>query len=218
MCGRYALFSPPDDLRAAFGVAGEIGNLQPRYNIAPTQSAPLVGLNRHNRPGLILAAWGWRRAIAGRDKLLINARSESAGDKPAFREALSRRRCLVPADAFYEWDKAKQPFAVRRADHAPFAMAGLWETRAHNGARAVRFVILTTQANQALAPIHHRMPVMLPREDWSAWLDRATAPRAAAQLLKPLASHLVAAQAIGARVNKVANDDAGLLDPAAGGA
>lgn len=221
MCGRFALISPPDEIRRMFAYA-ERPNFPPRYNIAPTQPVALVHTEaggRHFR----LARWGlipsWVRDPA-RFSLLINARLESAADKPSFRAAMRRRRCLIPADGFYEWKKepgGKRPFFIRARSRAPFAFAGLWETWTdRDGGETDSAAIVTCNANSLLAPIHDRMPVIVPPELYDAWLDcgRVDARQAAA-LLGPAPGDFLEAYEISTRVNSVRNDGAEILAPAA---
>jgi putative SOS response-associated peptidase YedK len=219
MCGRYVITSPPAVIRALFGYP-EQPNFPPRYNVAPTQPVPIV------RPGegkrhFALARWGfipgWVKDPKG-FSLLINARAESALDKPAFRNAMRRRRCLIPADGFYEWRETgdrKQAYFVRRKDGAPFAFAGLWETwTGPNGEELDTAAIITTLANRTLSFIHGRMPVILPPDAFDLWLDcaKVDAPTAAA-LLVPARDDLLEAYQVSPAVNRVANDSAALITP-----
>lgn len=195
-------------------------NLAPRWNMAPTQSAPIIAIGKDGGRKLVSARWGLRPAWMEKDPPtgpLFNARSETAADKPAFRAAFARKRCLVPADGFYEWKreaKERQPFFITRADGAAMVFAGLWESaRDAEGAVLVSMSILTTAANAQMQPLHDRLPVTLEPPDWSLWLD-ADAPRATLQgLLRAPPDGALAVRAVSDRVNKVANDDAGLLDP-----
>jgi putative SOS response-associated peptidase YedK len=157
---------------------------------------------------------------------MINARAESIASRPAYRAALDRRRCLIPADAFYEWQRrtrpdgrvtGKLPYAIRRQDRAPMAMAGLWEVWRNpddpDAEPLQSCVIVTTAANQLLAPIHDRMPVVLAPEDWDLWLDPETDPARARGLLVAAPSEWFDAYPVGSLVNNVANDSPDLLDP-----
>lgn len=167
MCGRYSITTPVEGMRRVFGFP-ERPNLEPRYNLAPTQSAPIVRLGEDGRRHLASLRWGlipsWAKEAAIGSKL-INARSETLAEKPSFRGPLKSRRCLVPADGFYEWlktDAGKQPYRIALADGGVFAFAGLWDRWALPGQDAVEsFTIITTAANELLSPIHDRMPVML---------------------------------------------------------
>ena len=176
MCGRYMMTSPVEALRQLF-LFEERPNLMPRYNIAPTQDVPIVRLTRDGQAReLIMVRWGLVPFWADDLKIgnrLINARRESVHTMRPFREAYSRRRCLVPADGFFEWrkeGKARQPFLIRRRDHAPFAFAGLWERwkDPSDGTVIRSCTIITCPANELVAPIHDRMPVILAPEDHAA--------------------------------------------------
>lgn len=214
MCGRFTLSSPAEVLAEEFELA-EAPRLAPRYNVAPSQEVAFV---RRERPGaartLARARWGfvpassetpWRRAP------LVNARSETAARAPAFREAFLRRRCLVPADGFYEWrpepgSRSKQPWLVRRRDARPFALAGLWEPPA-GGRGAETLVLLTTEPNALVAAIHDRMPVILARGAYAAWLDPACRDTARlSPLLRPCPEDWLEAFPVGRAVNDPACD------------
>ena len=176
MCGRYMLTIGGKVVCELFGLSAEV-DVVPRYNIAPSQEAPIVRIEAGQRR-LAMTRWGlvppWARdaAIGAR---LINARSETAAEKPSFRTALRRRRCLVPADGFYEWKRegaAKQPYCIRFHDHRAFAIAGLWETwRDPTGELLETHTLLTTSPNVTVAPIHARMPVIIDPRDYALWLN-----------------------------------------------
>ncbi len=225
MCGRFTLRTPAHRLAEAFGVAA-LPNLAPRYNIAPTQDVVAI---RHADAGreLTMLRWGlipgWAKdpAIGAR---MINARAETVAEKPSFRAAFRQRRCLVAADGFYEWRKTaegpkapKQPYYIRLESDAPFAIAGLWERwRDPAGETVESCTLITTEANPALAPIHHRMPVILAAADYDAWLDPRPASAAALHdLLRPYPGAGMTAFPIGRHVNNVRNDDPGCIEPAA---
>ncbi len=219
MCGRYVITSPPAAIRALFGYP-EQPNFPPRYNVAPTQPIPIVRLDEGRRR-FALMRWGLIPAWVKDPKafsLLINARAESVLDKPAFRNAMRRRRCLIPADGFYEWREAggrKLAYFVRRRDGAPFAFAGLCETwTGPNGEELDTAAIVTTNANRTLSVIHDRMPVILPAEAFDLWLDcgKVDAPTASA-LLVPARDNLLEAYQVSPAVNRVANDTAALIAP-----
>jgi putative SOS response-associated peptidase YedK len=221
MCGRYAVTSAPEAIRALFRY-GERPNFPPRFNIAPSQPIAIVRLAEGKRQ-FALVRWGllpsWVKDPEA-FKLLINARGESVADKPAFRAAMRRRRCLIPADGFYEWratGKAKQPYYIRRKDGAAFAFAGLWETwTGPSGEELETAAIVTTQANRTLAPIHERMPVIVPEQAFDLWLDAASVDaEAAAALIAPAPDDLLEAFAVSTAVNRVANDNAALIEPVA---
>jgi putative SOS response-associated peptidase YedK len=181
MCGRYRLSTHPHALYEQFAlelVNPDEREIPPRYNIAPTQPVLAVRLRPDGRRELVLLHWGliphWAKepSIGNR---MINARAETVAEKPSFRNALRRRRCLVPADGFYEWQKRgagpKQPYDIAREDGAPFAFAGLWEHwQGPNGEEIESCAIVTTAANGMMRSIHDRMPVILAPEDYEAWL------------------------------------------------
>jgi putative SOS response-associated peptidase YedK len=225
MCGRYVITSPPAAIRALFGY-GEQPNFPPRYNVAPTQPIPVVRLV-DGKPSFVLMRWGFVPAWVKDPKtvsLMINARGESVADKPAFRNAMRRRRCLMPADGFYEWREAgagagapKQPYFVRPKSGGPVAFGGLWETwTGPNGEEVDTVAIVTTRANRTLAFIHDRMPVVVPPEAFALWLDGANVEaEAAAALIAPAPEDLFEYYAVSTAVNRVANDDASLIAPVA---
>jgi putative SOS response-associated peptidase YedK len=226
MCGRYVIFSTPEAIRALFRY-GEQPNFPPRYNIAPTQPIPVVRLVDGKR-SFALMRWGLLPSWVEDPKafsLLINARGESVLDKPAFRNAMRRRRCLIPTDGFYEWQAGagsgpKQPYFVRakaRGDGAvpPLAFAGLWETwTGPNGEELDTAAIVTTDANPTLAAIHPRMPGFVPPEAFDLWLDCDVVPaEEAARLIKPADEGLLEVYPISSDVNRVANDSDALIAP-----
>lgn len=221
MCGRYTLITNVEAIRALFEVpAFDERLVVPRYNIAPTQPIVVVRSGPTGRE-LIPMRWG---LIPDRVKdpravpLLINARAEGVAEKPAFRGAFRYRRCLVPASGFYDWQAGgkgpKQPFAVMPDDGGLIAFAGLWETwHGQDGSEIDTVAIITTDADEALRTIHHRMPVVIDAEDFQTWLSPATHPDEAAALLRraPVAS--LSAFPVSLRVNSADNDDPRLLDP-----
>ncbi|SED18578.1 Putative SOS response-associated peptidase YedK [Rhizobiales bacterium GAS188] len=217
MCGRYAITSSPELLRDAFGYV-EQPNFPPRYNIAPTQPVPII---RRERRGdgvatrhFVLVRFGFIPAFVKDPKsfpLIINARSETALDKPSFRAALMRRRCLFIADAFYEWQAGRKPkrvFMLRRPDATPFAMAGLWECwMGQDGSEIDTACILTTTANGTLAALHERMPVIIDPKDYGPWLDcDGVEAREAIRLARPAADEALELIEVSQAVNRVAND------------
>jgi putative SOS response-associated peptidase YedK len=222
MCGRYELHSNPAVVALAFGLAHPPA-IQARYNIAPMQMVPVVRLNAAGERELIQLRWGlvprWAkdRSIGAR---MINARAETAAVRGAFRRALERHRCLVPADGFYEWQVSatgKRPMHIARRDGAPFGMAGLYERwRSPDGEVLDTCTVLTTQANALLRPLHDRMPVIVPPEAYERWLDASHAD--VADLFAPPPDDALHAHAVSTRVNAVRNDDAGLIAPVAAGA
>jgi putative SOS response-associated peptidase YedK len=218
MCGRFSLTSTPESLAERFDLE-ETPECAPRYNIAPGQDVLAVraddaGTRRAEplRWGLV-PSWAESPAVGHR---MINARSETAASKPAFRDAFVARRCIVPANGFYEWADHggfRQPYWIAPRDGEPFGFAGLWECwRGADGAMLETCTLLTTQANARLAALHARMPVILPREADSDWLDASRAPDDLAPLLRPLADDALDFHAVGTRVNKVEFDDASLQE------
>jgi putative SOS response-associated peptidase YedK len=220
MCGRYSITTPLEAMRGLFDFEGT-PNLRPRYNVAPSQDVPIVRIGEGGKGREIAQVrWGlvpgWAKDLSISAKL-INARAESVAGKPSFRAAFKRRRCLVPADGFYEWRRegaAKQPYRIARPDGAAFAFAGLWESwRAPEGETIESCTILTTQANATLAPIHGRMPVVLEAGAHAPWLDAAAEAEALHALLVPAPDALLTAYKVSPRVNNVRNDDEACLAP-----
>jgi putative SOS response-associated peptidase YedK len=222
MCGRYTLTSAPEALRALFRYE-EQPNFPPRYNVAPTQPIAIVRLVDGQRH-FALVRWGLLPSWVKDPKtvtLLINARGESAAEKPAFRAAMKRRRCLIPADGFYEWKaggERKQPYYVHAKSGGLLAFAGLWETwTGPNGEEMETAAIVTTTANRTLKPIHERMPVIVPHEGFDLWLNCADVDaKTAAALIAPGPDGLLEAYEISTAVNRVANDNPQLIEPAGG--
>ena len=219
MCARYVITSPAAAVRALFGTAGE-PKFPPRYNVAPTQPIPIVRLERGKR-ALALARWGFLPSWVKDPRsftLLVNARGESVTDKPAFRNAMRRRRCLVPADGFYEWSdtRPRRPFFVRPKAGGPIAFAGVWETwTGPNGEGVDTAAIVTTRANRALAAIHDRMPVIVPPEAFNLWLDCAAVDATtAAALFMPASDASLESYAVSTAVNRATNDSPELIAPA----
>ncbi|MCU4178941.1 SOS response-associated peptidase [Bosea sp. BH3] len=215
MCGRYAITLPPEAMREAFGYR-EQPNFPPRYNIAPTQPVPVV-LPHDGARRFLLMRWGFIPGWVKDPKdfpLVINIRSESAAEKPSFRNALVRRRCLMPADAFYEWRRSgtgrearNEAFLFRRADRGFFAFAALWETWiSPDGSEIDTVAMMTGPANGTMAGIHHRCPIILDPADHDAWLDPQATAQQTARLLRPPPDDLLEPVAVGPGVNKVAND------------
>lgn len=223
MCGRYSITSPLEALRRLF-VFPERPNLPPRGNVAPTQAVPAVRMEADGRH-LVMPRWGlvpgWAKDI-GIGYKMINARSETLSGNGAFRAAFHARRCLIPADGFYEWrgedrgggKPVKQPYRVTLADGAPFAFAGLWEhwKNPETGEPMESCAIITTEANRALAPVHHRMPVILPTEAHAAWLDPAARGDGLRALLRPYPADRVVVFPVSSAVNSVKNDAPGLTE------
>lgn len=220
MCGRYAAHRSVDEIRRLFATTNAPPNFEATWNMAPTQLAPVV--RRHPAEGtrhLDLLAWGlvpnWSKDPKAERKP-INARSETAATSPLFRDALARRRCIVPIDAFYEWQQVeggKIPHAIARADGAPMALAGIWEGwRGTDGTVLRTFTVLTTAACQALEHLHHRMPVVLEPPDWALWLGEEEGPYG--ELLRPSAASFRVWR-VSTKVNNVRNNGPDLLEEAA---
>ena len=219
MCGRYVITSSPDSIRRLLAYEDQ-PNFPPRFNVAPTQPVPIVRLMAGKRQ-FALARWGlvpsWVKDPR-KFALLINARAEGINEKPSFRAAMKRRRCLVPADGFYEWRKtgtAKRPFFIRPRTGGPIAFAGLWETWAdRDGGEIDTMAIITCAANRTLAAIHDRMPVILAPEAFDLWLDGdKVEAKTAAALLAPAPVNLLEAYEISPRVNSIRNDGPELIAP-----
>jgi putative SOS response-associated peptidase YedK len=218
MCGRYTITSAPEAIRALFRYP-EQPNFPPRYNVAPTQPIPIVRITEGQRQ-FALVRWGLLPSWVKDPKtftLLINARGESVIDKPAFRAAMKRRRCLIPADGFYEWKSVggrKQPYFVRLKSGAPMAFAGLWETwSGPNGEELETAAIVTTKANRTLRDIHERMPVILALEAFDLWLNCTEVDaQTAAALIAPAPDNWLEAYEVSTAVNRVANDNAKLVE------
>ena len=223
MCGRFSLSSDPKALAEQFSLRlDSLPPLAPRYNIAPTQ--PVVAVKARNVQGereLVILQWGlvpsWAKDPAMGSRM-INARAETVTEKPSFRTAFKRRRCLLPADGFFEWaktEKGKQPYHVRRGDGAPFAMAGLWEQWiGADGSEIISCAILTTAANSQMKAIHHRMPVLIFPDEYSLWLDLEE--RKSPERLSLLASREwegMEAVPVSTYVNNARNEGSGCIAP-----
>lgn len=222
MCGRYSLTTPPEAMRQVFGFA-ERPDLAPRYNLAPGQPAPAVrATGEAGGRTLVMLRWGlvpgWAEDPAAGARR-INARAETVAEKPSFRAAFRRRRCLIPADGFYEWRRAgggRRPWHVRRPDGGVLALAGLYERwQAPGGEPLETCAIVTTEANAVVRPIHHRMPVIVAPGAFAIWLEGGTA--AAGDLLRPAPDDALEAYPVSRRVNDVRNDDPACLAPDIGG-
>jgi putative SOS response-associated peptidase YedK len=218
MCGRYLIITTPEAIRLFFQYP-EQPNFPARYNVAPTQPIPIVRLAEGKRQ-FALVRWGLIPAWVKDPRafsLLINGRGESVHDKPAFRNAMKRRRCLIPADGFYEWNDhggRKRPYVVRPRAGGPIAFAGLWESwMGPNGEEMETAAIITTEANSDVSHIHHRMPVIIPQEAFDLWLDPNADLATATALIAPAPVGLLEAYEISTAVNRVANDSPALLDP-----
>jgi len=215
MCGRYTLIA---DRRAVAALVGlEVPELAPRYNVAPSQSVLAVRLAAGRREAAFLR-WGLVPSWSRDGKApLINARAETVADRPSFRAAFRRRRCLVPADGFYEWQalpRGKQPFLFRRPEGGPFALAGLWECwAAPDGSEVETCALLTTEANAVVRAVHDRMPVLIGPADVDTWLAADTPPAELLGLLRPAPDDLLSARAVGPRVNNARHEGPACVEP-----
>lgn len=220
MCGRYTLKTPTNVLTELFEIEEYPSALNPSYNIAPTQEVAAV-VEEDDKRKLEMFHWGlipsWAKDPAIGNKM-INARAETASEKPSFRSAFKKRRCLILADGFYEWqktDSGKQPFYIHMKDGSPFAFAGLWEAW-KNGEEISSCTIITTDANDLMNEIHHRMPVILPPENYGVWLDPDFDEKEPLMdLLKPYPSDEMEAYQVSRRVNRPANNEPSCIEPAA---
>jgi putative SOS response-associated peptidase YedK len=224
MCGRFVARRSTDEIGRIFKTTGPLPNVPARYNVAPSQDVLAVIFDSAARSRrLQTLRWGLIPSWAKDARVgfsLINAKAETCTDKPAFREAFTARRCIVPADAFYEWKpdgRTKQPYAILRKDRAPLAFAGLWERwREKTNGEVVRScTIITTTPNAVCAPIHDRMPAILDERDYPRWLGEEPADRdALLSLLKPCPPEAMEAYPVDAKVGNVKNDGAELMEPA----
>jgi putative SOS response-associated peptidase YedK len=216
MCGRYELHTHPAAIALAFGLRSPPA-IKPRYNIAPMQPVPIVRQNSAGERVLSEMRWGlvprWAKDPSIGNKL-INARGEGIADKPAFKMAFERRRCLLPADGFYEWKAVKggkQPYLVANKSGMPLGLAGLYERwLAPDGEVLDSCTVITIDANDSLRDVHDRMPVIIAPDQYARWLDRSTS--AVTDLIAPYPSDALRVHPISTRVNQVKNDDPKLLD------
>ena len=222
MCGRFALTSDADTLAAEFGIAAPAG-LRPRYNIAPTQDVLVIRSDASIRSAStmrwgLIPLWAKDHRIGNR---LINARAETVAVKPAFRDGFRSRRCLVPADGYYEWqarDGGKQPFFIFSRAGGPFAIAGLWASWTNEGGvKLESCTLLTCAANAAITPIHDRMPVVVDHHYYGTWLDASSGRTALDSLLKSAPEDRFAEVAVSTRVNSPRNESAECIRPVAHG-
>jgi putative SOS response-associated peptidase YedK len=221
MCGRFSQQRPASELAEIFAAEPLAEELGARYNVAPTDEA-LVVVQREERRAITAYRWGliphWADAAKVGSRM-FNARAETLTSSPAFREAFRRKRCLVPVDAFYEWHREgtrRQPFTIGRADGRPLVLAGLWSGWRDPAAdRVVRtFTIITSGPNEQMAGLHDRMPVVVPEDAWSSWLDPSLEDGAELQgLLEPTDDVRLRIQAVSSLVNNVRNDGPSLIEP-----
>ncbi|RKT44915.1 SOS response-associated peptidase [Thiocapsa rosea] len=219
MCGRYAQFTPADAIADLFGAILESADLAPRYNAAPMQWLPVIRQRPSGERVLHTLRWGLLPSWAKDETMaarLINARAETLAEKPAFRAAYRTRRCIVPADGFYEWAKrpdGKQPYFIHAADGTVLAFAGLWErwTRPDDAEVIDSFTIVTTEASSRLQPLHDRMPVILAPEVVDLWLDRTASPARLSGLLVPSPEEQLAMHPVTRAVGNVRNEGQELI-------
>jgi putative SOS response-associated peptidase YedK len=218
MCGRFLLYASPEQLAEIFGL-GELPIVAPRYNVAPTQPVGIVRVDAATQQRIwthviwgLIPSWSKDPSIAAR---MINARAETVGEKPSFRAAFKRRRCLIPASGFYEWKqstKGKQPYAITPSDGEVFAFAGLWETwSSPDGGELESCTILTTDPNDLMAEIHNRMPVIIAPDDYREWLSTGVDDTPAklsklAHLFRPFPANLMQAKPVNTYVNNPRNE------------
>ena len=220
MCGRFTLRTPAQEIAALFQV-DQVVDLPLRFNIAPTQSVAVVRCQENTTAReLAMLHWGLIPAWAKDAKIgnrMINARSETAATKPSFRSAFRRRRCLIPADGFYEWQQTpdgKQPFYIRLSNDQPFGFAGLWERWDRGDEPIQSCTILTTEANEKLRPLHDRMPVIVKPEDYARWLDpQCQRAEELMPLLCPYADDALVALPVSRVVNSPRNDRPECIQP-----
>jgi putative SOS response-associated peptidase YedK len=220
MCGRYTLRTPVDTLAERFEIDDTPSSTAASYNVAPTQGVATVLVEGGKRK-LEMLHWGLIPSWADDPSIgnkMINARAETVAEKPSFRKAFRNHRCLVLADGFYEWQKTangKQPYYIRMEDDSPFAFAGLWE-RWKNGSEVRSATIITTDANDIVAPIHNRMPVILHPEDYGLWLDPDFDEKEPlTTLLKPYPAEAMEAYPVSRRVNSPSNNEPSCIEAVA---
>ncbi len=227
MCGRFVLITPGETLFEHFGLDPAMMDLMPaiapRYNIAPTQPVAAIRLAPHtNKRELTFFRWGlipsWAKDMKFSSRL-INARSETVPEKPSFRAAFKRRRCLIPASGFYEWQRQgnrKQPIYIHSGSDVPWALAGLWETwHATDGSVIDSCTILTTEPNELMQPIHNRMPVIVEEPDFDMWLHPGPNPDVARHLFRSYPAERMRAYPVSTLVNNPKNDDPECIKPLA---
>jgi len=223
MCGRYEVHTPVEELAREFDAVlrADPTQLTPRYNVAPSLLVPVVRVRKGKRE-LAALSWGllpsWSKSATGNRP--INARAETLLTKPMFRNAIARRRCLIPADGFYEWQQlpgGKQPWHIAMIDGGTFAFGGLWEYWAAEGKEPVlSCAIIVTDANELVRKVHERMPLIIARDEWDRWLDPELSDmQTIQQMIKPYPADEMRAYKVSSRVNNARNDDAALIEPVA---
>lgn len=217
MCGRYTLATSGQELVEMFDAGALTFDWSERYNIAPGQQAPVVAEDRRGRR-MGLLTWGLAPAWMDEPRSgIVNARAESVATRPSFREAFRRRRCLVPADGFFEWKRegdVRTPWWFHSAGGGVLAFAGLWESWSRAGAEPRHtFTIITAQASADVAHVHDRMPVLVQDSDRAAWLDRASSPDRLAAILHAPPAGSLDGHPVSRRVNRTAEDDPSLIEP-----
>ena len=219
MCGRYTLHHKPAEIEERFEVDFDNSDFTPRYNIAPSQM--IATIRQTDTREVALCKWGlipfWAKDPAIGNKM-INAKAETLAEKPSFKNALAKRRCLIPADGFYEWKKQgktpSKPIYIRRRDNGLFAFAGLWETwKTPEGDKLQSCTIVTTEPNELIAKFHHRMAVILRPEDEATWLDPKNSATDVLPLLKPYPPEELEAFEVSRAVNTPSVDDASCIAP-----
>ncbi len=226
MCGRFAVTLPPEAIASLFGTS-DIIDFSPNYNIAPTQNVPIIAIGKENIRRTILARWGLLPQFMLREHAgapLINARAETIDEKPSFKTAFLKRRCIVPASGFYEWhreENKKTPYYISRRDNMPLAFAGLWEMQKREKISdeglseevIISTTIVTTKSHGEFANIHNRSPVILEPEAWSLWLENSTPkPRLESLMFAP-DSGVLGWHKVSDKVNKVSNNFQELILP-----
>ncbi|MFH1120570.1 MAG: SOS response-associated peptidase [Bacteroidota bacterium] len=216
MCGRFSLTTEEQQLNEFFRLAGGTEPYVPRYNGAPTQNLAVITAMEPHR--IQYFRWGlvpfWSKEFP-RSTPVINARAESLNEKPMFRQAFRKRRCLIPADGFYEWTRSekKQPFRFVMTGETPFAMAGLWDEWSHEpGKHIYSFAIITTSPNKLMEPIHNRMPVILLKENYDEWLSGDNEYNLS-EMLRPFPDNGMKVYKVSDRVNSVNSDGPELIRP-----
>jgi putative SOS response-associated peptidase YedK len=218
MCGRYASFLPAEALARTFGTVNPLPNLEPTWNMAPTLNAPVVRLSKDGERHLDTLKWGlitYFTKDLKKARKPINARDDNVAKSGLFREAFAKRRCLVPAPVYYEWrddPDGKTPFAVARVDGEPVAFGGIWETwKSPEGEYLRTFATITTAANQLLAGIQDRMPVIIERADWPLWLGEADGD--VMGLMRSAPDDALRFWPVDKKVGQVRNDGPELIEP-----